>query len=935
VIDGRLGEPAWKAARPIVLGKVKAPGETSPRTEVRFLHKDGVLYVGAALDEPEVGKLRRKVTGHDGPAYADDSVELFLSPHPVEGYFQLIFGAGGGIYDRRDREDPAGWNAGAKAAVAVGERGWFLEVAIPMAKLEVGPKPPVRWRANVYRNRQAGGAGQNQAWSPTFRTDYDVPARFGFLSFAPKPPVRVEPKEAEGPPGGIRVEKVDEGASVLHFDLGGVAGRKIHRAELTGRRKSLAEAKEQVPVDVEVAPLRGPYRKDAQMPPTGEPLRLIGPWFRSFDATALVGAWLRDPKANHGVLVRGFSQLIPASVGLHVEYEGGSAADRPPQVTGLRVFHRAGQTFITWRELEDPFGTRAVTLGELRKARRRMDAARRVRYRVYRHDRPIGPETLAGARLLAEVEPLSGYNLRGVSVDRLIHQHQLRALRDSEFARSIARGPFNGYHSKMAQMSEVIVSRLAVEDGRPLPPGTGLYVHHPSAPAKAYYAVATVADGTVNTTDFPPGATLAKPVAEQVGRGRPVFQGVEDLKVFYDYPGRRRRYVQWCAPPLANLPNECQNWSVYVPPAAGGGKPLALGIYFHDWRGLYLRPRWPHRGDMILICPQEAPRPTFGYGYHEALDTLRPVATGAIRDYTARRIDAFIEWLTKTFSIDQHRMSCHGMGVYGGTAALQYGLRHPERFALIVAGSFDANPARTPAMIQIGRYTRQSHLKALEAVWGRKQWDLKTAGGVSIWKDRDLVAFVRRSRKRSLPFLSLGTGSQHSTWPQENALLKALWQCGQPFWTDFTWGGQPPRFGPLYVRRDRLMLAASPDEAALARAPWYKGARWQKAAMGYWGGGEINTGVRWQIDNILDTPDRLEVTGRGGGNISLRNTQAFRLKPGEKVRWRVETGRRDPPSGEATADENGVLTIRGLYLRGRMIVTRITAGKNRQKGTNQ
>jgi len=57
-----------------------------------------------------------------------------------------------------------------------------------MRALGVGDSPPATWRADIYRNRRAGPEGTNQAWSPTLRTDYNVPERFGHLLFTPKPP---------------------------------------------------------------------------------------------------------------------------------------------------------------------------------------------------------------------------------------------------------------------------------------------------------------------------------------------------------------------------------------------------------------------------------------------------------------------------------------------------------------------------------------------------------------------------------------------------------------------------------------------------------------------------------------------------------------------------------------------------------------------------
>ena len=72
----------------------------------------------------------------------------------------------------------------------------------------------------------------------------------------------------------------------------------------------------------------------------------------------------------------------------------------------------------------------------------------------------------------------------------------------------------------------------------------------------------------------------------------------------------------------------------------------------------------------------------------------------------------------------------------------------------------------------------------------------------------------------------------------------------------------------------------------------------------------------------------------GSHSITIRNVQEFKLKPGEKVRWEVKTGRRDDPSGTASADADGLLTIANLTLRGRLIVTRASADPATRKGTN-
>jgi hypothetical protein len=663
-----------------------------------------------------------------------------------------------------------------------------------------------------------------------------------------------------------------------------------------------------------------------------EALKLIGPRYDSFDAAEAVRAFVGRALE---LSVKDIPKWEPDKTQLEIVYEGKPAQAPPAVQLEVKALHRAGQTFITWKEIDNPLADKPVALRDLQAAERELAGKKSIVYRVLRLARPIDADTAAEAQHLGDVRPFSGFNVRGVSLDRLIYQHQLRAIDDALFARSIAPGPFGGYNTAMPQMGEVVVERLAVEDGRPLPPATGLYVHNPDKAGKAYYAVVPIINGE---GAFSAGSAAKDAVEEEVGAGAPVMQDIEDLKAFYDYPGERRHYVQWCAPPLANLPNQYYNWGVYVPPSPATrvsetrGRPPAvkfgLGIYFHDWQPLFLRPRWPHRQDMVLLSPHDHPYPSFGYGYHESLGTLRPFTEGAVQDYTARRIDAFVEWVKKNYRIDEARLSTHGMGTLGGTSALHYGLRHAAKMSWIVAGTYDPDPKTNAPSFKVDNYpVRKTHLSALQAIWGKKEWDLKTAGGASIWKDRDLTAFVLANPKLDLPFLSLGSGSMHPTWVQENAFLKALLAAHQPFWTGFWWGGEPPRFGPLYLRRDCVYLAASAPEDQIAQTVWGKDNRWQKGAVGYWSGGEINTGLGWKTDDVVDTPDRLEVTVTGGGSeLAVRNAQAFKTKPGESIHWEMTgTGARDNPKGDLTADANGLVVLKGVN-RGRLVLTR--AGAN-------
>ena len=104
----------------------------------------------------------------------------------------------------------------------------------------------------------------------------------------------------------------------------------------------------------------------------------------------------------------------------------------------MKISHRAGQTFITWTEVDRRVSNEKVTWGELQKLRDEADQTHRIRYRVYRHAAPITSETMAQAEFLAEVQPLSGYNVRGRSVDQLMTIVRRRAIDDLELAKKLA-----------------------------------------------------------------------------------------------------------------------------------------------------------------------------------------------------------------------------------------------------------------------------------------------------------------------------------------------------------------------------------------------------------------------------------------------------------------------------------------------------------------
>ena len=155
---------------------------------------------------------------------------------------------------------------------------------------------------------------------------------------------------------------------------------------------------------------------------------------------------------------------------------------QPLQVTDLRVSHKAGQSFITWREVGGPSMGPAPIAEQVEKLRAQSGS---VQYRVYRSTAPI--TTLDRATPIAELPQLSGWNTA----------HEGRR------ANAVAR-------------------RYVVRDGEaPLSLDHGVFVFNPATAGEGVLCrrgsrAAARSSGRISAAN-----ATAVPVHETVGRGEP------------------------------------------------------------------------------------------------------------------------------------------------------------------------------------------------------------------------------------------------------------------------------------------------------------------------------------------------------------------------------------------------------------------------------
>lgn len=935
VMDGRLDEPAWKQATKLSLARtLDGRNRANQPTTVLLLRDAGTLYVGIRCTEPRMGTIRRGRAGKNVEAWTSDSVEFFLGTG--RGYCHFGVNPAGGTYDGRGKN--SAWDLPLKAAVALGRDRWTVEAAVPLARIS-GKKVPKRWIANFNRTRYAGGSVEEYAWSPTFSGDSHVPGRFGKLMLADPPARESPPDQPRQKVAPVQVLPVTSGAGVVRMDLSALPGRaKIHRADLRLCRSPGAQTVERLLTAVEVYPLPAGLTEGEEPKAVGKPLTLRGPGYDRLDATAAVRAWARrrGKASSMDFFVKAAPPLHLAASCLEIVYEG-KPRNLPGQVKGVKAFHRAGQTFITWKDPEDAFGNKPVTWGKLREYFGSTDPKRRIRYRVYRHSRPIGAANVKDAVLLAEVRPLSGFNINSWSLERLINQVVFSNADEGELG---VYGPFSGWSMDHPQGGRLIIPRFAIEDGKEvskrggsrlepqaLPTGTGLYVHSASGKENAHYAVTAVADGVENLSEFSAANAPPRPVAEAPAAWEPVEQPAGGGFGF-DFRGKRHFYVTWAAPPLAPRPMYF-NWSALVPPDCKEPRPVEL--YFHAPGHSYARPPVKFLDRSIQICPHDYPFSGW-YGYNDAAGTLQSPAEGVVRPYTVRRIEAFLKWAQGKFPIDTSRMVA-----VGGDGAALMALHRPELFAYVLITRFEAQQLNPKAA---GRYNK---------AWGPASPRVKDENGLREWLwgeldyllcSRRLPAVVEKDQpaptarpaapgyKIELPLFvcrSYSWGRNPAYGHGRGRFYYALQATRHALHAHWAWGGRltpPNKFGGLWQGLD---IQNSTPVPAITNS-----------SADREGEGEGNTNVRYVWSDLKDSPEGFEVgvTGPPGTlDLTPRRLSKFRVRPGRKYAWEavhVEVphwARRkkpEPKSGLVTADANGLITLNRLEVAtGYKLVVRI------------
>ena len=155
-VDGILNEPGWLNAEKAVdfVQRSPVPGAiASYRSEVSVLYNDGYIYIGAWLFDDEPNKILKELTGRDQGGNADRFTVYFDTYQDGLNAFEFSVSASGVQMDARispgrfDRN----WDGGWYSEVTSDDKGWYVEIEIPLSVLRFPASEKQTWGLNFRR----------------------------------------------------------------------------------------------------------------------------------------------------------------------------------------------------------------------------------------------------------------------------------------------------------------------------------------------------------------------------------------------------------------------------------------------------------------------------------------------------------------------------------------------------------------------------------------------------------------------------------------------------------------------------------------------------------------------------------------------------------------------------------------------------------------
>ena len=581
---------------------------------------------------------------------------------------------------------------------------------------------------------------------------------------------------------------------------------------------------------------------------------------------------------------------LSGEVGVTIELIEGGTGGGTGTGNGLTIFHRDGQTFLTW----DETGT--------------LDG-----YHVYRSADPITMENLTSFG----VERLTGGNWGALGSNTSVNTF---------------RPTFND--SNYEPIEGLVPTHFVINDlGPALSDDQGLFVYttQDGDSSTAYYAVTSVVDGTEDLATL---QTTSEPVIESVDQPTDVLTVQQaDGRIYTQFMD----YSNW----NPTLNGYIYNYSVAVPAGYDGGSsyPLMIEPHAHGERPKF-RTESEFGWQVIQLFPFD---PGFAvgtihswwYGYsadhdYRAGDTP---TDGVIENFTEQRIMRAVEAMLADpfFNIDDKLIHAYGNSM-GASGVVSLALRYPSVLSGVYASQPMMDYRDSPTFFNDEFVPLWGNVGSNLPVVNRGPFDddIRFYGetgmqsvGVWDWMDHHKQLVDRRGDDFAFMMISHGNqddiidwetqgeptidaltsanagftlvnNNQGHTWAGFDAVLSNLFEVGFGDWTY-----------PVDLSFPAIQKASSEFEApfdSLTRD-------------------NFNLDFVWVTEGIVDTSNQYAITIVSSSSektvdVTPRRTQAFRRNTvGEECRWiATDLNNGNVTSGGVAVDEDSLVTVKDLSI---------------------
>lgn len=556
-------------------------------------------------------------------------------------------------------------------------------------------------------------------------------------------------------------------------------------------------------------------------------------------------------------------------------------------VENLRFVHRAGQTFLTWRE-------DTTREGEL--------------FRLYRSTTPFtSTSDLLPSRVIATLPENTS----------LYYTDLCRGMIGSELYKPL--------------------TRYVIQDlGKQLSAGIGLMVTTTSETGTYYYAITQVINNSEDKK-IEPGTTTG-PVNEVVANPQPVlvwkspdgfsriythWMDFQTWNKTFDAPRALNNYcgLSFQTPGMGRAFQYAYSYLVVFPRGYkfGGQKKYPLAVILHGFNERYVS-----QGErpVIQLVPDD-PNSSWWFGFTEKTDyrTALP-QQGPVVNFTELRL---LEELRQVIAlpdvrVDSKKIYAHGHSM-GGTGALALGMRYPAIFSQVYAGQPQTNFHQAIPRFRgdLERKWGSQHLNLEVSNRGPDAVDLQRYDGTGAWDWQNFSREVLRRKTDDMSFIMVDHGAEDTNaildtqgLPFYRALqftkrsYHALVNSSSHSWQNFAargYNGFSYSEG-VYPDAEEAIIGFT-SSSSTQSDPFY-------SKLFEWAGS-----VRRFGPLIVDTETSFEVTVRTNfkemlvADITPRGTLNFHPRSKDKFRWRNRSLKSGMilQSGTVTAASLNMITI--------------------------